>query len=213
MIAALLSEQVWWFTARAGGIVALVLTAASVMWGLFLSSKIWDGKPTAKWLNALHRWFSGLAVTFTGVHIVGLVLDDYVHFGWAEILVPFASDWRPLPVALGVVSFHLLIAVQISSLFMNRLPRRWWKRVHLSSYALFWLGLVHGVTAGTDASHPASVALWSVLTLGVLFLTVYRALTVRPRGGRTVSVSPARNPLPADAPITERTQADAHLGG
>ncbi len=191
--AAIVSEQTWWFVARVGGIAALVLTALSVGWGLFLSSKIWDGRPTAAWLNALHRWFSALTVVFTGVHVAGLVLDDYVHFGVTDILIPGASDWKPIPVALGVVSLHLLLVVWGSSLAMKRIPRRWWKRIHLSSYAMFWLGLVHGVTAGTDAGHPAAIAVWASTTLGVTYLTLYRALTARPRRTATIRSAPSRS--------------------
>ena len=98
-----------------------------------------------------------------------------------------------MPVALGVVSFHLLLVVWVSSLAMRRIPRRWWKRIHLSSYAMFWLGLVHGVTAGTDAGHPASVAVFAVTTLGVTFLTLYRALTARPRRRSVVRSVPTHS--------------------
>ena len=33
-------NQVWWYSARASGIVAWVLLAASVVWGLILSTKL-----------------------------------------------------------------------------------------------------------------------------------------------------------------------------
>ena len=177
-------EQLWWWVARSGGIVALVLTGLAVIWGLALSTKVMQGTPTPKWLLSLHRWLGGLSVTFTGVHIAALVLDSYVHFGVAEILVPFASEWQPGAVAWGVVSMYLLVAVQLTSVFMKRLPRTWWKRIHMTSWLLFWTGLVHGVTAGTDAAHPVYVGVTGLMTMLVIFLTSYRILASRRRPRR-----------------------------
>ena len=109
------------------------------------------------------------------------MLDSYVHFGVTDVLVPFASDWKPSAVAWGIVTTYLLLAVQVSSLLMKRIPRHWWKRIHLTSWLLFWTGLVHGITAGTDASHPLYVAVTATMTLLVLFLTIARSLTAKRR--------------------------------
>ncbi len=194
-------EQLWWYVARSGGIVALLLTGLSVIWGLALSTRITQGAPSPKWLLALHSWLGGLSVTFTGVHIFGLIADSYVDFGWADVLIPFASSWQPAAVAWGVVSMYLLVAVQLTSLLRKRIPRRWWKAVHLSSWFLFWSGLLHGITAGTDAAHPIYVAVTSLMTLLIVFLTGFRVLSSR-RGKRPrVSAAPleASSPVAVDA--------------
>ncbi len=97
-----MNEQVWWYASRSSGIIAWVLITLSVVWGLSLSTRLLGNKPTAPWLLDLHRFFGAMAVIFTGVHIAGLVADSYVYFGWAEILVPGASEWKTWPVAWGV---------------------------------------------------------------------------------------------------------------
>ena len=51
-----MSEQLWWYVARSGGIVALVLAFASVLWGLLLSSGFLDRNPTKRWLRQIHAW-------------------------------------------------------------------------------------------------------------------------------------------------------------
>ena len=174
-----MSEQVWWYVARSGGIVALALTGMSVIWGLLYSTKLLRGRPTPRWTLDLHRFLGGAAVTFTAIHVAALVLDSYVHFGWAEILIPLASEWKPGAVAWGVVTTYLLLAVQITSLLMKRIPRGWWKLVHFSSYGLFWTGLIHGITAGTDAANPLYVGASALAVVAVLWMTVYRILTQR----------------------------------
>lgn len=178
------NEQLWWYVARSGGIVALVLTGLSVIWGLALSTKVMAGAPAPKWLLSLHRWLGGLSVTFTAIHMAALVFDSYVHFGLTELFVPFASEWKPGAVAWGIVTMYLLVAVQVSSLVMKRIPRKWWKAIHMSSWLLFWSGLVHGITSGTDAAHPVYIAVTGAMTLLVTFLTGYRIFTAR-RSGRS----------------------------
>lgn len=173
--------QIWWYVARSGGIVALLLAGLSVVWGLLLSTRVTGGRPTPKWLTSLHRYVGALTVTFTAMHVAALMFDDYVDFGWSDVLVPLASSWRPVPVAFGVIAFHLLVAVQVSSLLMKRLSRRWWKIIHLSSFALLWAGLVHGATAGTDATNPVYAATMAALACTTLFLTLFRLLAGRQR--------------------------------
>lgn len=187
-----MSPQTAWYAARAAGIVAWALVAASVLWGLLLSTRVLGGRPTPKWLLDLHRFLGGLSVTFTVVHVAALVADDYVEFGAADVLVPFASGWRPGAVALGVVGLWLLVAVEITSLLMRRLPRRAWRAVHLTSYGLFWMATLHTLTAGTDARNPLLVLAVDVAAAGVVFLTLVRVLASRAR--------PSRRPRPADMP-------------
>ena len=170
------TSQVWWYTARSGGLVAWALSALAVLWGMALSTRALGRKPRAPWLLDLHRFIGGLTVIFVGVHLLGLWADTYVQFGAKELFVPFASSWKPWPVALGIVAFYLLLAVELTSLAMSRIPKRWWKGVHFSSYALYVLATIHLLTAGTDSR---VVALrWSVIvSIGlVVFFFVYRVV-------------------------------------
>ena len=119
-----MNEQVWWYLTRASGIVAWLMLTASVIWGIVLSTKAFPEHRRPAWLLDLHRWLGGLAVSFTAIHLGALVADSYVHFGLADLTVPFSSQWKPGAVALGVVAMWLLVAVEATSLAMKRLPRR-----------------------------------------------------------------------------------------
>lgn len=186
--------HVAWYAARAAGLVAWLLLTASVVSGLWLATRL-APRPPARWVLDLHRFVGGLAVTFTAVHVAALVADDAVHFGVADVLVPLASRWRPAQVALGVVAVWLLLAVELTSLLMRRLPRRAWRAVHLSSYGLFWLATAHGVTAGTDAAKPAVALAAGAAVALVVFLTLVRVLSPGP---------PARRPRPAPGRLASR---------
>jgi predicted ferric reductase len=189
-----MNEQTWWFVARATGYVAWALVATSVISGLLLSTRLTNGRPTPAWILDLHRFLAAASVTFTGLHLVGLVADNYIHFGAADLLVPFASSWKTGAVALGVVALYLLAAIEISSLYMRRLPRRLWRIVHLTSYVLFWLATFHLITAGTDASNPVSRVATALTMVTVVFLTLVRALS-----GRGARRQPSRRPPSAAA--------------
>jgi len=188
-----MNPQLWWFLARATGFVAWGLLTASVIWGLLLSTRLTRGRPTPAWLTDLHRFLGGAAVIFTALHVAGLVADTYTHFGLGDVLVPFASAWKPGPVALGVIALYLLISVELTSLLMRRMPRRWWKAIHLSSFGLFWVATFHLVTAGTDASNLVAAVTVDVAAASVVFLTLVRTLSPRAhtrangtRGGQRV---------------------------
>jgi len=180
-----MNEKLWWFVARSGGLVAWWLVAASVFYGLFLSTRVLQGKPKPAWLLDLHRFLGGLSVVFTGIHLVGLLADSYIQFSLIDVFVPFASKWKPAAVAWGVIGMYLLIAIEVTSLLMKRIPRKWWRRVHLTSFGLFLLSSVHAFTAGTDGDNAA--VQWSALLMATLFvfLTTYRQVaTTRTRPKR-----------------------------
>jgi predicted ferric reductase len=174
-----MSSQLWWYVARATGYTAWVLTSTSVISGLLLSTRLARRRLAPAWVLDLHRFLGGAALTFTALHLAGLVADDHVHFGPVEALVPFGSPWRPAPVALGVVALYLLAAVEATSLLMRHLPRRLWRSVHLSSYVLFWLATFHLLTAGSDAANPLSQLAVALVIGIVVFLSLVRVLARR----------------------------------
>ena len=177
-----LDQHLWWYMARSGGLVAWWTVSASVLWGLAVSTRLIRRRGLPAWLLDLHRFLGALSAVFTAIHVAGLVADSYVHFGPSEILVPLASKWHPLAVAWGVVGLYLLAAIEVTSLVMKRLPRRWWRAVHLTSFALFVASTGHALSAGTDRRNPA--VQWSALAIGAafVFLVVYRQLAARSTG-------------------------------
>jgi cell division protein FtsW (lipid II flippase) len=86
------------------------------------------------------------------------------------------SKWKPGPTAWGIVAVYLLVAVEVTSLVMNRIPRRFWRAIHFTSFALFVTATIHLLQAGTDRENY--VLRWIVLlsVVAVLFFTIYRIL-------------------------------------
>lgn len=184
-----MNQQLWWFVARAGGLMSWFLCTLAVVWGMALSTRLLGKRPTPAWLLDLHRFLGALAAIFASVHVAALVADGYVHFGVVDVLVPMASSWKPGPVAWGIAGFYLLLAVELTSLARRWLPLRLWRSVHMASLPLWAFSTAHLLTAGTDAGNAAVWSAILVSTGAVLFVTVVRILSPgRPVRRRTTSL-------------------------
>jgi DMSO/TMAO reductase YedYZ heme-binding membrane subunit len=168
------ATQLWWYTARSGGIVAWALLTASVLFGLALSTKVFGKRPRPNWLLDLHRFLGGAAVVFTVVHVVSILLDQFVHFSVADVLIPFASSWKPSAVAWGIVAFYLLLAIEITSLLRARVSKKVWRATHYASFPLFVVASIHALTAGTDRNTLLLRYGVIVSAVAVLVLTLVR---------------------------------------
>ena len=188
MLIAEMNSKSWWWLARSSGMVAWAIVTASIVWGLTLSTRLIRRRGIPAWLLDLHRYLGTLSLVFTAIHLVGLWADSFVKFGPRELFVPFASAWRTRAVMWGILAMYLLVAIEVTSLLMRRLPRRVWHSIHLSSFVLFASVTAHGFLAGTDRSNIALQ--WVTLTGCALvgFLATFRLL------------APRRDNTPAQAP-------------
>lgn len=169
-----MSPQFWWYVTRASGLVAWLMLTASVIWGVVLSTKAFPDQRRPAWLLDLHRWLGGLAVSFLALHLVALVADNYVHFGLLDLVLPFRSPWKTGAVALGVFAAWLLGAVELTSLARRRLPKRFWRVLHLTSYVSFWLTSLHAAFAGTDRGALLYQGTAAASVLAVAWALMYR---------------------------------------
>jgi hypothetical protein len=206
-----MSNQLYWFIARASGIVSWALLTTSVIWGLLLSTKVMGKRPRPNWLLDLHRFLGGTAAIFVGVHVAALVADSFVHIGPSEILVPLASAYRPTAVAWGVVSLYLLVAIELTSLARKHLPKQVWHGIHLASFPLFAMATIHALTAGTDSANMLlrmAIVAASVGVVGLTALRLVQATEEKPPRA-TPRPTPSRPRWP-DAPVTQPPTAPAY---
>lgn len=179
------ASKLTWYATRSSGMVAWAVVTASILWGLALSTRLIRRKGAPAWILDLHKFLGTLSLIFVAIHIVALWADNFVYFGPRELFVPMASQWRPGPTAWGIVATYFLVAIQVTSWAMRRMPRRVWHAVHMSSFALFITATIHGFTAGAD--NKSIIVQWAALTGGLLvfFLVLFRVLA--PRRARLAS--------------------------
>lgn len=187
----MLDPAIWWYVTRASAIIAWALMVVSVTWGILLSTRVMKPKDNPSWLLDLHRWLAGLSVVFVGIHMASLFIDTYAAFTLKDLFIPFHSQYKKIawlggwPIALGVICTYILIAVQVTSLMMKKLPRKYWKAIHYSSYALVLLVSFHAGWSGTD------VRSWAYRITALMLITLTTvALIVRilvPKSAKTLS--------------------------
>jgi sulfoxide reductase heme-binding subunit YedZ len=141
---------VLWYLNRATGITSLVLMTLTVVLGTVVRrhGRI-PGLPRFA-LQGLHRNVGLLSALLLVTHVGTAIVDSYVDIGVSAAFVPFVAGYRPFAIGLGTLAVDLLLLVLVTSLLRNHLPLRLWKAVHLTSYLLWPLAFVHGITAGTD---------------------------------------------------------------
>jgi predicted ferric reductase len=183
---------------RAGGFAAFALLTASMLLGLGISSRVFDGLLIRPWVYEMHQFVSLFSLLAMAFHVLVLLPDPYAQFSLVELLVPFASRYRPLAVGLGAIALYGSLIVTASFWAKRWLGQRGWRTLHYASFALFVLALVHGIAAGTDTGSAWAQVAYLASGLAVLCLTLYRILAVR--GGRAAALTPGGSASPRRAP-------------
>ena len=130
------------------------------MLGLLLSRKDRVQSLPRFALEDVHRFVGLLAGTFIVIHGGALLLDGYLPFSLANLVVPFSAPYRPLAVSAGVVAAELLAALAIANHYRASLPHGFWRKTHYLNFAVWLLAFGHGIFAGTDATTPWGIALY-----------------------------------------------------
>ena len=197
-------DQVLWFSARGAGVVSLLLSTVVVCLGLATVVR-WQAPGWPRFLTVeVHRSVALLSIVFVGLHVATAIFDPFTSLGILAAVVPLASTYRPLPVALGVVSVDLLIAVIITSLLRERIGHRVWRAVHWLAYAAWPLAVLHGLTAGSDAFAPWMLAIVAGCCLAVAAALVYRLVAGGPIRDSLVEVAGRSSRPPGSEASTPR---------
>jgi hypothetical protein len=190
MNAFLTQAPVAWYVARAAGLVAFGALTLSVWLGLGMSTRLL-GPKRHKSLFGWHQALAWTGLAMLVLHAGALLFDPTLHFGLTSVLVPFASAWRPVAVAVGVVAGWLTLVLAVSFRLRKRIGQRGWRRLHYATFAAFALALGHALTAGTDLRGLGGPLLAIVAAGPVIWLGFFRILLPR------APVTPRSQPLPA----------------
>ena len=167
----------WWLASRASGLVALVLVTVSVGIGLAMAGKVMRRPGLSRKLLAVHEYTALAGLIAIAVHGITLLGDPWLNPGVAGVTVPFAMSFRTAFTGLGVIAGYLAAFLGLSFYIRKRVGPKLWRTAHRATIAVYVLGLVHALGAGTDAS-AVWFRWWVILTaplIGGLF--VYRVLS------------------------------------
>jgi len=181
----------FWYASRATGIVSLLLLTAVPVLGILVNRQgRLPGLPRFA-VTSLHRNISLLAVAFIAVHVVTAVLDTYVNIPILAGVVPFASGYERVWLALGAVSFDIMLAMIITSLLRGRLNRTLWRAVHLLAYLSWPVAFAHSIGSSRDLQHGWLLDLGIACALIVAAAAIWRlahAARQLPRAARVAAI-------------------------
>ncbi len=206
--AATAGAPVAWLVARAAGLVAFTLLALSTALGLALSTRLLGTRRT-KPLMGWHQTLMWTALAMLVLHGAALAVDPVMRFGVSGVLVPGLAPWRPLPVAAGIVTGWLMLALAASFHVRRRIGQRRWRLLHYASFVAFAFGLYHALNVGTDLSGNRGLVFAGVVAAPIVWLVYARLLIPRPGPARASVQRPTPPAVPATIPplSTEKRRA------
>jgi DMSO/TMAO reductase YedYZ heme-binding membrane subunit len=164
-----------WVLARSAGLTAYVLLALVVALGLLLSHphrSMWRWPVFITRLR-IHVGLAVFALVFTALHIIVLINDDFAHVGLLGAFLPMASEYRPLPVTLGIIGLWAGTAAGVTAARAgHRLSRKIWWVLHKIAAASFVLVWFHSLLAGSDPT--ALMPVYVVSGAGLIGLALWR---------------------------------------
>jgi len=197
-----------WLTSRVTAFLAYVAITASVVYGLLLSTKLLDAIAHRPVSFALHQDLAAVGLGLAAIHGALLTLDQTINFSIADLLVPFASPYRPIGVGIGQLAFYVVTLVTLSFYARRRIGQRTWRLIHYLTFLAFIGSTAHGILTGTDSSQPWAFWTYAGSATIVVFLTVYRIVTGVASSRERRSAARSGRAIPAAvAPLTLRRPA------
>jgi len=173
------SRYLFWITSRAAGTAALVLASATVGLGLVMGGKLVKrGGPDRR---IIHEILSLSVMVAIAVHGLALLGDTYLRPSVLDITVPFLFSYRTLATSIGIIAGWGMILLGLSYYLRTRIGQNRWKSIHRFTALMWLLGLVHALTAGTDAGQVWFIALIGITAAPSAVLLLVRHGRRRPR--------------------------------
>jgi predicted ferric reductase len=169
------SPKVYWYLSRATAFVSLTILWISMALGLGITNRmarLWPGAPAA---FAVHEYVSLLGLAFALFHALILLGDHYINFTVAQIFMPFSTlDYRPTWVGIGQVAFYIWLFVALSFYIRSIIGQKTWRAIHYLSFAMYIMGLLHGLFSGTDSTASWAQSYYWISGGSLLFLLMHR---------------------------------------
>jgi hypothetical protein len=192
-------DRLAWYAVRLLGILAWATLVGSTIYGLLLSTGILDAIAHRTVSFALHQELSAIGLALAAVHAVLLTLDTSVPFSVAEVLVPFASPYRPIWVGIGQLALYLTLVVIASFSVRRHIGQRAWRHLHYLTFLIALAATAHGLMAGSDTGAQFALPMYVAASVALVSLVAYRIYQ---------AVAARRSASDTSAPAVGRPGAD-----
>lgn len=169
-----LSSQGWWIVSRSSAIVAFVLVTVSVFLGLTMAGKPLREPRFTKTMRALHEQTALAALLAIGVHVIAVLADPWLKPGAAGVAIPFVLGLNRFWNGIGVIAAYLAFLLGLSFYLRKQIGAKLWRQAHRATIAVYVLGLLHALGAGSDTGSPLFLGFAVVTAIPIAALFVYR---------------------------------------
>jgi hypothetical protein len=157
------------------GVLSLVSLSITIMLGLVATDRLVLSIRQRVLLQSAHRTFGIIAVAALAMHLWTKLMET--HIGVIDIFIPFLRSSNTLYVGLGTISGWIMVITMwtgiVRAKFIGRGKPWMWRSIHATSYLMWPIALVHGLSAGRPA------AVWVIVSYVVCILGVLLGLAVR----------------------------------
>jgi sulfoxide reductase heme-binding subunit YedZ len=178
-MAVVVSTHLFWVVSRGAGTTAMILSSATVAFGLVMSGKLIPGSGPDR--RAYHEILSLSVMLAIAVHGLTLIGDSFLHPSLADVTVPFVFSYERLATSLGIIAGWGMIFLGLSYYARNRIGNARWKVIHRFTLLVWLGGLVHTFAEGTDAGQLWFIALIVITAAPAVVLLAARLTGYRPR--------------------------------
>jgi predicted ferric reductase len=140
------------------GLGAISLLTVNILIGLLLSTKY---NPVRRWPHRrvntvkIHNWTGYIALALALVHPALILFSKTERFALIDLVYPLNAPKQPGINTFGAAALYILIFTVITSYFRFKIGRRWWKPMHLLTYAMFPLYAIHGILTDPTLKNAA----------------------------------------------------------
>jgi methionine sulfoxide reductase heme-binding subunit len=152
-------ETPWaWYFTRASALIGFFLLYLSIFFGLAIRTPILKKIIQPAYSFEIHSWISLQALLFALLHGIALLFDKFLSFSLSNIFVPFSAlpenailaGVKPIYLAMGIVSFYLMLILIVSSYLRKYIGFWIWRSIHFLNIVLWIFVIFHALKLGTD---------------------------------------------------------------
>jgi methionine sulfoxide reductase heme-binding subunit len=158
----------YWIASRGAGTTALILSAATITYGLIMAGRMARGGNADR--RAYHEVLALATLMAIAAHGLTLLGDPFLHPSLADVTVPLHSSYKTVWTTLGIVAGWMTAVAGLSFYVRDRIGRERFKIIHRFAVLAWALGLVHTFTEGTDAGQAWFIAIVAMSSAPVIAL-------------------------------------------
>ena len=131
--------------------------------------------PDLIWVNNWHKRFGIYGFLLISIHPTFMTIY-YLSVGINFFIPTFSSHFDQFRL-VGEIAYTILLTTWLTSaIARNRIPFRWWKRIHLLNLVILPLALTHSLSIGTTLITSNLKYYWYTIAIIVTLILIYRLI-------------------------------------